>query len=98
VRLADRVAPAGFRGLLAEDPDGLGQGIEDRGSRDVLNHVLPPALRIVVPGDGRQFADRIDTRPRALILRHRELMSGRQVTEPDRYARVKGVPDRLPLR
>ena len=108
MRLADRVARVGFLGVDAEDPDGFGQGIEDRTwvrTGKVLHHILPPALRVVVPGRGGQFADGIGARlwciPTHLpspLHWHRKLVGGWQVAEPHRDARAQRVPDRLPLR
>ncbi len=99
VRLTNRVARAGFVSVAAQDRHGLGQRVEDRGRRDVLHHVLPPALRVLVAGRGGQFADRIGASSRwRLAAGHRQLVRGRQITEPDRDARVQRVPDRLPLR
>ena len=69
VRLADRVPRVGFSGVGAEDRDGFGQRVEDGGSRDVLHHVLPPALRVVVPGRGGQLADGIGAPPSAAFPR-----------------------------
>ncbi len=40
VRLADGVARIGFPGVGAEDPDGLGQCVEDRGPKDMFHHIL----------------------------------------------------------
>ena len=53
------VALIGFGIFRAEEPDGFRQGVEDRGSRDVLDHVFPPALRVVVTGCRGQVADRV---------------------------------------
>ena len=98
VRLADRVARVRFARVRAQDPDGLGQGLEDRRTGDVLHHVLPPALGIVVASGPGQLGDGIDVRPRSRRVGHRELVGGREVAEPDRDASLDRVPDRLPLR
>ena len=98
VRLTDRVARIGFPGVGAEDPDGLGQGIENRWSGDVLHHVLPPAFRVVVPGRGGQFPDGIGARHAGSRPAIASWCAGRQVAEPDRDARAQRVLNRLPLR
>ena len=96
--LADRVACIGFPGAGPQDRDGFGQRGENRWAGDVFHHVLPPALRVVVPGRGGQFPDGIGACSRYLSACHRKLVGGRQVAEPDRDARAQRVKNRLPLR
>ena len=58
VRLPERVIGV-VRSGLPNRRHRVRDGLE-RGHAAVLDHVLPPAFRIVVPGCGGQFADRVD--------------------------------------
>jgi hypothetical protein len=83
-----------------------GHGACGGGAAAQLDHVLPPALGVVVPGGAREFADRVDPQIPVLIgvvtlarggVGGGEAVGGRQVDETDGRSVGQGPADRHPF-